>query len=449
LLAFIAKRQFHEERDMSKAQPASSEPKSLDDLLQLESLIRSTLSPLPLDGVLLALRRLPLFNPETRHGVHLHVIATAARFAVQCCQPGPMNATQNVLNYKDTDALIGLANTFAHADPCGWLGQPSDPLLPMFLRLVGNQFNFKINQLGKWARADILFNDLPVEIRGKADVPAFDFHAKFEAMAGVSFSDFIDVGYVAFSAAASAKHLGFTRGYFEKAKQDGFTLPDDSTIKQVLSHYAAPAAAHSEICERFKQRNRDYAANDFNSLFVHPLVRPWPVDSSSDLDSDRMIAPIPSLILDRMTSGTYYAMREHYKEPFDRYFGHLLSAYVGKILSGSVASENLLSEADVRHTYSAAKGKVPDWIIISDRTAILIEVKVARVKRKVYATGDQDVLNQNLEAVADGLRQMHEFSSAVKRKAPGLERLSRCKTFSNILVTLEPTHLSASEPFKE
>lgn len=290
---------------------------------------------------------------------------------------------------------------------------------------------------------------MPDAIRGKNGVPNFDFHSRFEALRGVSVSQFIDIGYLTYCAAASGSNLGFTRGYFEKARQDGFAIPDDETVRRVLAPYAADSEVHSRLSEKYKQRDRNFAAYDFNSLFVYPLIRPWPSRTGDPLDLDRMVAPIPDLVLYRMTNGIYLDMHDRYKSDFDQFFGHLLSAYIGRILTGFVPAPNLLSEADLRKTYPASAGKVPDWIILDGKTAILIEVKTARIPRIVYATGDEAKLDEALEKVRDGLSQLFEFQQAVRDKKPGLERLAKCKEFVNVIATFEPAYLASSDPFKK
>lgn len=162
-----------------------------------------------------------------------------------------------------------------------------------------------------------------------------------------------------------------------------------------------------------------------------------------------MVAPLPDLIFYRMTSGIYYHMRERFKATFDAYFGHLLNEYVGSTLKQFVAADRLFSENAIRKIYPTSAGKVPDWVIVDGKTAIFIEVKVARVHRIVYATGDDGKLQENLEAVRRGLVQMHEFEQAVRSRRVNLSPLLSCKEFINIVVTLEPTYLANSDPFKD
>jgi hypothetical protein len=142
-------------------------------------------------------------------------------------------------------------------------------------------------------------------------------------------------------------------------------------------------------------------------------------------------------------------MRDRFKGEFDQFFGHVLSAYVGRILKTVVPYDRLLSEADLRSTYPAKFGKVPDWVIVDGRTAVLIECKAARIHRLTYVRGDEGELIKNVRDVMKGLQQLFEFRVAALRKAQGLDRLAQCDQFVPIVVTWEPLYLSRSLVFKD
>lgn len=130
--------------------------KSLDDLLALEERISVEVKKHPLDRLLLALRDLARTEPTGQRGIPRHVIGVAARFATRFGVPGPMTTTAAPLSRAAIEPLLHLVADFAHADPCAWLGKPNDALLPLLLRIVGNQFPYNINAAGKWGRAEVL-----------------------------------------------------------------------------------------------------------------------------------------------------------------------------------------------------------------------------------------------------------------------------------------------------
>jgi len=111
--------------------------------------------------------------------------------------------------------------------------------------------------------------------------------------------DYIDIGFVAFVAAQA--EIAFTGGYFQKARHQGITLPDDEAIALVLDQLAADQWQMRALYDQYRQRDRRYAAYDFNPLLVHPIIRPWKKREGASLDDDRLIAPLPNLIIAKLS----------------------------------------------------------------------------------------------------------------------------------------------------
>jgi hypothetical protein len=415
----------------------------LPDLIRLEELIAQLVRRHPLDGVLLALR-------SVRGQVEPFILATAARFAVRYGQPGPFGqAAGGPITGQEIGRVLHLSSIHALADPGGWDASVPNSLLSVFIRHLGNQAQYDPSWPGKWGRAQILFNELPTELRGRKRVPKFDFSEHFEKISGGSVSEFIDLCYIAYSAAASSNHLGFARDYFEKARLQGMRVPDDERVKSILQRIAADATKHHRLAVEMQQEDRRFAAYDFNPLMEFPLIRPWSDTGLADVGADRMLAPIPELLLYRLSTGVYYHMRHEFNGEFEQYFGHLLEAYTGRILQTFVPAGRLFSEDTIRTTYPTKMGQAPDWVIVDGRTAVLIECKSVRIKRLTYVQGSVTELRKNLRDVIRGLEQLHSFQMAAERKNVGLSFLHGCDKFIPIIVTMEPMHLAHSVPFRE
>jgi hypothetical protein len=426
------------------------EPRSLADLAQLEHLISQLVRQFPLDGILLALRR----ASAARKGVMAYpqpfVVAAAARFAVKYGRPGPSGPSAGgAIHANDLAPILRLSQIHALADPIGWDNSVPRSPLSIMLRHVGNQFPYMVSAAGKWGRAQVMYEELPRELEVLRGVPSFDFASKFQELVGVSVPEFIDVCYLAFSAAASTNHLGFSRDYFQQARRGGIRIGDDDVVQPVLDHIAADAATHAKMAAEYQQPDRRFAAYDFSPLMPYPLIRPWPRTHSETMASDRMLAPIPELITFRLSTGIYYHMRQAFKGTFDQYFGHLLEAYVGRLFKTFMPSHRLFSERDLRRSYPERAGKVPDWVLLDGETAVLVECKASRIHRLTYAQGEEREIRKNIRDVLGGLRQLYEFRRAVMQRAPGLESLHGCNRFIPIIVTWEPLHLSNSVYFKE
>jgi hypothetical protein len=417
---------------------------SLGQLLELESQLLRELANIPQDRLLLGLRWLA--ETKQKHGWHAHMIATAAGLAMRAGgAAGPIASSVRV-PLTTLERLRPLVAAFAHADPCVWFEQQSDQLLGLLLRIAGNQHIYQVNLPAKWARADLLFRQLPKSECMSAASEGFDFNAHFTEANGCAIDEFIDVALMGFAAAKSNSALGFERSYFEKARADGIALPSDLVIDAALSRLAATPIQHADLARRLRQPDRSFAAYDYNTLRVYPLVRPWPELSGAE---DRFLAPLPDLLLSRLTEGVFHQMRDRYGEPFDRYFGVLLTQYVHSILKATVDAHCLFDESTLRRRFSEDRGKLPDFVILDGTTSICVEVKIGRVPQVVYAKGDMDKLSQALSGVRKGLTQVFEFEKACRSRSRGLEPFAACTQFIPVIVTWERAHLANTPPYRE
>jgi hypothetical protein len=413
------------------------------ELQEWEARIGSVLGRVELDYAIGGVRQsLDKLEPFTAAGITLF----ALRFSLP---PIARSSQLQVMPWSELAPIAHLVIQYLIADPFAFEPAIEDnyrdsTLIPVILRTVGNQFPYDIPFFGQYGRSLKLFHHIPQQLLGRPNIPKFDFDAAFQEMRGVSLIDFIVVGYAAF--AAANKSHAFTGGWFQKARTQGMDLKDEVVIR-VLDHLAADQWQMRDLYERYKQPDRRYGMYDYNPLFVHPIVRPWPKREHTTLDEDRLIAPLPMMILTRLSEGIYLQMFDRYKEDFTRYFGRLHEAYVGEVLQHSVPNKTLLSEDDIRRTYK--RGKVPDWVIIDGDTAILVESKATGFQRKALATADSGAIDRSVSQVIVGLTQLHEFRDACERRVAGLERFQACSDFKLLVVTYEPFYIVNSVPFRK
>jgi hypothetical protein len=419
---------------------------NLTDLENLEARIRIELSNHDLDEVLVAVR-------ESAKDKEAFVLAAISLFSIRFSLP-PIIKTQKAFRVSDErfNQIYHLVKSFVLAEPVTLSSSANtsykgSTLISTLLRIAGNQFNFNIEFWGQFARTLFLYVEMPQRIKSFRNVPNFDIETSFQKLNQVSIKDFIHIGFVAYVAADRAGN--FTGGYFQKAKLQGFKLPNDEIIELTLNQLAADQYQMRELYEKYKQPNRLYAAYDFNPLFVFPFVRPWIKTSYTSLNEDRLIAPVPNLVLYRSSEGIYQQLFNKYGEDFARYFGFLFENYVGEILSNCVESSQIISAADVRKTYHEKHGKVPDWIIIGDDTATLIECKAVGFNRKALATSDEKAIDYSISPILKGLIQLHEFANAIQKKQKGLERFSSISKFNLRVITYESFHLINSFIFRD
>lgn len=413
------------------------------ELQEWEARISSLLQRHELPYVLAGLRHAP-------KELNTFAAAGIALFAIRYSLPPIAREPQlYAMPWSELQPIANLVTQYLIADPVSFEPPVEDDyrgstLIPMLLRVVGSQFIYNIALFGQYARSLKLFHYIPQQLQGRRNVPQFDFDSAFQEITKVPIVDFIDVGYAAFAAALN--NVGFTGGWFQKARTQELRL-EDEVVTRVLDQLAGDQWRLRQLYEDYRQSDRTYGAYDYNPLFVHPLVRPWPKREHTVLDDDRMIAPLPQLILTRLSEGIYQQMFAEHRDKFSRYFGRLFETYVGEVLQHSVPQLPLLSEEDIRHSYK--NGKVPDWVIIDGNTAILVESKATGYLRKALATGDKVAIDNSVSQVIAGLTQLHEFKDACERHVVGLDKLHACSDFKLVVVTFEPFHLINSVIFQE
>jgi hypothetical protein len=387
--------------------------------------------------------------PADTGGLPPFIVGAIASFSIRCSSP---YCGGEEFGWRELTELTLLVEDYLLTDPICFdkeLSQGFYRSNPVFLvlRYAAAQFPFQVNTFGCFAQPLILFGEMPEVVSRKKYVPNFGFGNEFQRTTGVSLQDFVDVGFVIWT--ASKMTNGFTRGYFSKARSKGIRLPDDETICRVLDQVVADPQRFRGIYEKFKEKDRRFRMYDFNPLFQFPVLRPWKHSRGLAIDQDRMVAPVPDLVSYRFSTGIFYQMFNKYEDQFSNYFGYLFEAYVGRILQEATSSENLFSEDDIRCTYSEKKGKVPDWIVVEGDTAILVECKATRFSRASLATGAESAINTSLRQVLKGLIQLHEFQEAAKAKLSGLELLRCCTDLIPVLVTFEPLYLINSKFFRD
>lgn len=415
----------------------------LNELLALEDRIRMALQQHTLDGVLRGLWNAakPDRFPKP------FMVAGTVLFALRYCAPAfrSMRATEP-LSMPVLVPILDLVAQFLLSDPIGFDETVPNSLLSILLRTVGNQFPYETDPFGQQARSLILYVDLPKELASRKKKPVFDFAAAFERTNGVSMQDFVDVGFTAFAAAHSNR--SFARDYFDTARRLGVRLPDDGVVSSVLDGLAADPGMLKNLDNQYRQPDRRFAAYDYNPLFPYPIVRPWRQKKRVPVAEDRMTAPLPFLISWRISTGIYYQMRQEHPE-FASYFGHLFESYAGKVLAHSVPGKPLLSEQDIRTAYPPRMGKVPDWVVVDGKTAILVECKATRLNRLALATGSEEAIASSLGQVRGGLYQLHEFIQACKAGRVSHPALAGCTDFCPVVLTYEPIYLANSIVFRD
>lgn len=421
------------------------EVNSIAALYRLESQIKQAIAPYKLDQVLFGLRGIADdFQP--------FVIGGASLFAVRFCNTGRRTPRVSVPKKEILAPWLHLVTCYLLADPVGYdrnLQEEYKNANPVFafLRILGSQMPYSVGLFGHHAQPLLLYHDIPKNMAATSRRQKFDFEESFRNLYGTSTREFINIGFTA-SVAALSK-AGFTRGYFLKARNQGIRLPNERKLLSALDRLAADPTQLRNLHRKYQPADPRFAMYGFNPLILRPLIRPWRQKKHVSMDNDRLVAPVPNLVVLKNSIGIFYEMFNRYGIEFANYFGEVFETYIGNILQHCGESIELIPERRIRESYPSAKGKTPDWIIVEGESAILVECKATRFSRAALLTGDESAINDSLKQVIKGLRQLADFRNACLARRTGMERLNGCKTFRPILITLEPLYLINSHFFRE
>ena len=416
---------------------------SYKEFNEIEQRIIDLIRRIPLDALLIGIRgSASKFEPFVRAGISL--------FGIRFCSAGPKIEKAQAIRQKALENIAHLVTLYLLADPITFDQDErnefsySNPVFTL-LRVVGHQFPFAISNFGHHARPLMLYAKIPNTLKEKCPKYTFDIQSAFFDLNGFSICDFIDVCFIMYSVAIKNSH--FTRAYIENSREK-LNVPDENTVSKILDSIAGDPEKLSTCYYKFRNDNRTYRMYDLNPLFLFPVVRPWSHNSRVPHEKDRMIVPVPNLINYRMSTGVYYQLFNEYKSKFSDSFGIVFENYVGWILEESVTEKKIIHEKTIRKNYPEKFGPVPDFVILEDKSAVLIECKATKFTRGALVTGKEDSIIDSLKQLIKGLKQLSKFRNACLKKHPSLHIFHKYKTLKSVLLTVEPLYLINSILFR-
>lgn len=283
------------------------------------------------------------------------------------------------------------------------------------------------------SRALFLYEELIKE----ASAPEFIKNivgSKFEEQFGLPLNDFIKIGAVLWAGSISHKG-GMRRDYLDKARDRGMTVPNDNIVKICLKLL---------VCDPLQFRNDPlFKKYNINPLLSHPLVRLWENSEQEAPFDDKFIAPIPDMIMYRITIGLYYQLYNIYGKEFATNFGDLFELYVSKIIEGYKLPGMKITDRDI-DTYLLNRGnkggitRRPDWIIFTDRGVILIECKATHYTQDTFEHGVDARDMGWLTQIRKSLDQFDKFEKRIPELCKKLGISYANLDVQKVIVSFEP-----------
>jgi len=259
---------------------------------------------------------------------------------------------------------------------------------------------------------------------------AFDISQAIHDLYQLSIEDLLIIG----CCAAASVRKG---GYFDP-KNIINTLPNrfkghltEDKVKHFLQEVVLDYHNFREKArEEEKKVPSGFEKYAFNPLREYPIIR---TDQKRD-GKRHYVIPIPLLLLRRISDGVYYDLFAKYKDKFSQFFGLVFEEYVGSLLGELYDNDHLIREP----VYGKPLKKGPDWIILEDNYAILIECTINRLTKKIKSLGDFSELQKKLQQkLVSCIEKYPQKIEDIKTGKTGIPSYDRITSFYPLVVVLD------------
>lgn len=324
-----------------------------------------------------------------------------------------MRLIENSNDYRSADMnlndlLTAIDMFFGLPDPFQENGENPQGCL---IRFGASQFDYAREARHLLPRTLIIYRDLWNTV---ADSTQVDVASAIQSFCGLNLQEMLVLS-LAFSGRAKNgffrlyeridKYPNVVKDYFYLHKQQAFVNWISCNYSEFRSQSRADLPLESQY-EKFR----------FNPLFVKPAIIP---DCNPKPGFSQVyITPIPALIYERVTRGLYFSLADHFRgdksrNPFRGAFGPVFQEYVGLLL------KKIFGEANVQQEWRYGSKKysknTPDWFVIQNGIAVLIEVKQSGLYLNAKKWGELEEIQKALtNNIGDGVNQMWEFEQDLK-----------------------------------
>ena len=397
----------------------TSDIKSIEDFNQLNKKIEKRISYYSLDSLLLRIHDFFLSDVGKKYPTFISAMIT--KYAI-------LNSNMHIgwspMWDDDFIPIMKMVTEYSVYDPDFDLSNKS------LEEKEENSASFLLRKIGSQSRLDIQVRNalsgtiyLYEEMAKDKNAPPFIkklVNSQFEKIFGVSISDFLKIGFLLFAGSSnSANKGGLTGEYFEKARKQGISIPNNEVVNNCLKQIACDQYQFRKICIKSRSKEGSYKSYEINPLLKYPIIRLWNPNNQNNLKDDKFIAPVPNLLIYRLTTGLYYQlfnMNEDEKEKFSKEFGELFESYTGVLLRWYKLPDKILSADEIKMhipRYKKKNIKIPDWVIFCEEGVILIECKATRYSQDMYERGLKAEANSCIKQIRKGIIQMNEFETQI------------------------------------
>jgi hypothetical protein len=336
---------------------------------------------------------------------------------------------------QEKDLLRAIDMYYGLADP--FMASSTNPL-GCLLRAGSAQFDYDRETRYTISRTLVIYQEIWNQVKKAEEL---DISSALQELIGLSLHELLVLNFTFFSTA----HKGYLQ-IIDNLEQ--FPKPLRTILalekQQAFLDWISCSYQDFRILSRADTPpSSEYEHFRFNPLYVKPALIP---DRSPKQGMEPVyITPVPSLINYRATNGLYFALSDYFRDLtggqlFRNAFGHVFQEYVGRLLKQAFGEENVIAEW--QYMFNKNQVDTPDWIVICDGRALVLEIKQAGLylPAKKWAN-EKDIQKDLKRTIGKGAFQMWKFQNDVDSgicKMP--EALSGIEIVERIVVTFDRSY---------
>jgi hypothetical protein len=321
----------------------------------------------------------------------------------------------------------------------------------LILRKIGS-LRWNIRPHNMWGRTFYIYEEL-IRKNGTPNLIRDIVNTKFEEKFGLPIFDFIKLGFIAFC--WSRQPGCMNREYFETARRQKISIPEKNIILTFLKYISVSPQTFREMCADDANLENHLKTYEFNPLLKYPLIRFSHNHDKIEAKYDDFIAPIPSLLTYRFTTGLYHQLFNAFGNNFSDSFGLHFEHYVEDLLNWYHLSGRIVPEREIRLIIpSPKKGQnigIPDWIIFCEEGVILLECKATKFSQEIFEHGldASDPAKGCIRQLNKGINQLKNFEQYIPKIMKKFGITYRNLPIQKVIVTFEPLVALNKGPLRE
>lgn len=308
---------------------------------------------------------------------------------------------------REEDLLKAIDMYYGLADP--FMANKTNPI-GCLLRAGSTQFDYDRETRHTISRTLIVYQEIWPQVK---EAENLSISEALQELIGLSLHEVLALSFTFFSTA----HKGHLQviDYLEQFPEPLRSILAPEKQQAFLDWISCSYQTFRVLSRADTPPSDEYEHFRFNPLCVKPALTP---DRNPKQGMEPVyITPIPSLINYRATNGLYFALSDYFKAKtggpaFRNAFGYVFQEYVGRLLKQTFGEENVIAEW--RYTSNKNQVDTPDWIVICDGRAIVLEIKQAGLYLPAKKWANEENIKQDLKrTIGKGAFQMWKFQSDI------------------------------------